>query len=89
MNNAVIATSAVLFFRRWGWLCAVPAALVAYSRVYCGSHWPSDVVLSAGLGVVFALLLAKLYGRLYRRLGPKWFPDWFRRHPELIPRPCP
>lgn len=89
MNNAVIATTAVLFFRRWGRLYAVPAALVAYSRVYCGSHWPSDVVVSAALGAVFAWLLAQLYGRVYQRLAPRWFPDWFRRHPELIPRPCP
>lgn len=89
MNNAVIATTAILFFRRWGWLYVVPATLVAYSRIYCGSHWPSDVVISAVLGVVFAWLLAQLYRRLYRRLGPKWFPGWFRRHPELIPRPCP
>jgi undecaprenyl-diphosphatase len=88
MNNAVIATTAALFFRRWGWLYAIPAALVAYSRVYCGLHWPSDVVVSAALGAVFAWLLAQLYGRLYQRLGPRWFPDWFRRHPELIPRPC-
>jgi undecaprenyl-diphosphatase len=88
MNNAVIATTAVLFFRRWGWLYSIPAVLVAYSRVYCGSHWPSDVVVSAALGVVFAWLLAQLYGRLYRRLGPRWFPDWFGRHPELVPRRC-
>lgn len=87
-NNAVIATTAVLFFRRWGWLYAVPAALVAYSRVYCGSHWPSDVIASAALGVLFAWLLARLYARLYQRLGPRWFPDWYRRHPDLIPRPC-
>ncbi|MBV9998787.1 MAG: phosphatase PAP2 family protein [Verrucomicrobia bacterium] len=89
MNNAVIATTAVLFFRRWGWLYAAPAALVAYSRVYCGSHWPSDVAVSAALGIVFAWLLAQIYGRLYQGLGPRWFADWFRRHPDLIPGPCP
>jgi undecaprenyl-diphosphatase len=89
MNNAVIATTAVLFFGRWGWLYAVPALLVAYSRIYCGSHWPSDVAVSAALGVVFAWGLAHLFGHLYQWAGLRWFPHWCRRYPELIRKPCP
>ena len=86
MNNAVVATTAALFFRRWGFLCWLPAALVAYSRVYCGSHWPSDVAVSLLLGAAFALLLVRGFARLYRALGPRWWRSAYRRHPELIPK---
>ena len=85
MNNGVLATTAVRFFRRWGWLYTIPALLVAYSRVYCGSHWPSDVLVSALLGMVFAWLLTDALARLYCSAGPRWFPRTYRRHPELIP----
>ena len=44
-------------FRRWGWLLFLPAILVAYSRVYVGSHWPLDVLVSCLLGLGIGLLV--------------------------------
>ena len=37
-NTAAVALLAALFWRRLGWLAFIPALLVAYSRVYVGSH---------------------------------------------------
>jgi undecaprenyl-diphosphatase len=84
MNNTVIATLAILFFGRLGLLYAIPAALVAYSRIYCGSHWPSDVAVSIILGIGFSLLFASLANLIYQRLGSKWFPKFYQNRQSLF-----
>ena len=56
VNNFCAAVVLTLFYRRWGWLYFLPASLVAYSRVYVGAHWPSDVFVSVWLAVGLALL---------------------------------
>lgn len=43
-----------LFFFIW-------AALIAYSRVYLGQHYPSDVVVGGLLGIVIGWLTSKAY----------------------------
>jgi undecaprenyl-diphosphatase len=84
VNNSIIATLAILFFGRLGSLYVIPAALVSYSRIYCGSHWPSDVVVSIVLGIGFSLVLGSLSNFIYQRLASKWFPNFYRRRPSLF-----
>jgi undecaprenyl-diphosphatase len=84
MNNTVIATLAVLFFGRLGALYIVPAGIVSYSRIYCGSHWPSDVIVSIVLGIGFSLTLASIANLAYKRLASRWFPKLYRDHPSLF-----
>jgi undecaprenyl-diphosphatase len=84
MNNTIITIFAMLFFGRLGSLYLIPAAIVCYSRIYCGSHWPSDVMVSIILAIGFSLLIAALLRFAYERLVRKWAPKIYERHPSLF-----
>lgn len=59
------ATGVWLLKRRVGLVMFVLAALFAFSRVFCGVHYPSDVLVGALIG----LLSGALVGRFRRALG--------------------
>ncbi len=50
-SAAAFATGVALESPRWGAAVAPLAAAVAFSRVYTGVHYPSDVLVGAALGV--------------------------------------
>jgi undecaprenyl-diphosphatase len=84
INNSIIATLAILFFGRVGALYIIPAGIIAYSRIYCGSHWPSDIIVSIVLGIGFSLVLATVANLIYKRLARKWSPNLYRCHHSLF-----
>ncbi|MCP2261794.1 undecaprenyl-diphosphatase [Streptoalloteichus tenebrarius] len=53
----------------WGIGLAVPAVLVALSRVFVGVHWPADILCGAVVGLV-ATLLVRWAARLLRNRLP-------------------
>lgn len=71
-GHAAVAFGAAtaLFFslRRHWWrgLALVAAALVAYSRLYLGHHYPTDVIAGAFLGVSVGAAAYGLYGQQSR-----------------------
>lgn len=50
-SAAAFATGVALESKGWGAVVAPVAASVAFSRVYTGVHYPSDVLVGAALGV--------------------------------------
>ena len=84
INTASVALLAACFYRRRGWLAFLPALGVAYSRVYTGSHWPSDVLASIFLGLGSTLLLLGALEWLWHEHGARLAPAVHERHPSLL-----
>lgn len=65
------AAGLLLVDRRLGVLAAAAAALMAFSRVYVGAHFPIDVLAGLAVGATVALLVqlaAPVLTKLIRRL---------------------
>lgn len=85
-NMFCFATVLAVFYRWRGALFFVPALLVALSRVATGSHWPTDIVVSAIGSVAVTLVLLAIYAAIWRRFAPRLVPRLAGRHPELFAR---
>jgi membrane-associated phospholipid phosphatase len=50
-----VALGLLLTNRRWGSIAVVLAVVMAFTRVYVGAHYPSDVLAGLALGALVAL----------------------------------
>jgi undecaprenyl-diphosphatase len=83
-NTMCVALVTACFYRRRGWLAFIPALLVAWSRIYTGSHWPSDVVTSIFLGLGISLLVLSSLAGLWKKWGARLLPAIHTEHPHLL-----
>jgi len=56
---------------RWSWLIFVWAAVVAYSRIAIGVHYPGDILIGGILGILFGYLIFKLTSKIFFRIRLK------------------
>lgn len=86
-NNVALALVATMLYGRWAWLLWPWAALVSYSRVYTGSHHPSDVLVSWLIALAFTSFILVAVEWSWKRWGARAFPKLHAAHPQLIFKP--
>lgn len=75
MTALAVLLCCIMRQRVMWWVMLPWVALVSYSRIYLGVHFPGDVVCGALVGAVAGLLVARLWHWVQRR----WF-AWQRGH---------
>ncbi|HUC86601.1 MAG TPA: glycosyltransferase family 39 protein [Candidatus Acidoferrales bacterium] len=87
-NWFAMATIAFLYYQRSARFMFPLAAAVAFSRVYNGVHYPSDVAAGAILGSGYAIAFVVLAQMLWSFIGKKVFPGWHAQLPNLLRVDC-
>ena len=71
VNNFAGATVLSFFFKKQQKYFIAFAAFVAYSRVYVGVHYLSDILLGTGIGIFCGCIILYLWRNYFQ---PKFFP---------------
>ncbi len=71
-NSTGVAIFLGIIFRRFYpnliWFLLLWAAVVSYSRIYLGVHYPGDVITGMFIGAVLGFLISLLHKYLFQRL---------------------
>ena len=70
-NTFAAATVVALFYRKAGYWFLGIAALISFSRVYCGVHYPLDVLGGAAIGAAFGSITVFFYRNFEWKKEPK------------------
>jgi len=72
-NTFALAMFLSLFFRKkikyFGLFIFSWATLVAYSRIYCGVHYPADIAAGAVVGMGIGVTVFKLYSYSHNKIS--------------------
>ena len=63
------ALSTLIYFynKKIGILFLIASFFISISRVFCGIHWPTDILAGALVGILSALIIKKIFGKFFPR----------------------
>lgn len=66
-SSFAAAVTLTLRHKKWGWLALIPAALIAFSRVFLFVHYPTDILAGALLGTAFAFAVCFVHKKKFEK----------------------
>lgn len=84
-NNVALAMVGCAIFGRWALGLWPWAALVSYSRIYVGAHYPSDILGSWLVAILYSYVIVKAMQGLWQKYAPQKWPLLYAAHPVLFP----
>ncbi len=67
VNNFAAAYLFTYFYPKLKWWFYTGAVIITMSRVFCGVHYPSDVIFGAGIGILLGMGVVFLWKRVNER----------------------
>lgn len=64
VNCFAVATLLTWYYPPLTWIFYLIAALVGYSRIYVGVHYPSDILVGAIIGILIAASIIRIYDKI-------------------------
>lgn len=87
-NNVALAMVGCAIFGRWALWLWPWALLVSYSRIYVAAHYPSDILGSWLVAILYSYAILKTAAWLWRKYAPQQCPGLYVNHPVLFPSWC-
>lgn len=66
-----VAFALFLYNKKWGTPSLVLASLIAFSRLYFGVHYPTDVLAGVMIGIIVAYLVFNIYKLICKKFNNK------------------
>lgn len=82
-NHTALSYFLLRLYGPWAAIVFIWVPILAYSRIYTGSHYPSDAVVSVLLGLTYAWLIFRVTARIWIRFAPWWWPRLYERYPDI------
>lgn len=84
LNNVAMAMLVTIYYRRLSPFFWIWAILIAWSRIYTGSHYPSDALVSFALAILYAPAIVFGLDWVWRHLRLPFLRKWQARIPSLV-----
>lgn len=84
LNNVALAMLVTIYYRRLSLIAWAWAFLIAWSRIYTGSHYPSDCAVSFGLAILYTPAIVFGLDWLWRNIRLPLLEKWRQKIPSLV-----